>query len=51
MIDLDGAFYRGGFSEGVNTVVNAMKDLGLSSEIIESFIKLYNADKDKAEQY
>ena len=62
MIDLDGAFYRGGFSagraegiaeeftRGLNRGINALKDLGLSPEIIESFIKLYNADNDKAMQ-
>ncbi len=58
MIDLDGAFYRGGFSagraegfaKGLNKGVSALKDLGLSPEIIESFIKLYNADNDKTTQ-
>ena len=58
MIDLDGAFYRGGFSvgraegfaKGLNKGVSALKDLGLSPEIIESFIKLCNADNDTATQ-
>ncbi|MBR0150088.1 MAG: hypothetical protein IJP89_01860 [Synergistaceae bacterium] len=55
MIDLAGGIYRGGFSEGrattLNKVMNAMKDLGVSQEIIESVLKLCNAENDKPTQY